>query len=177
LLPEYLRDNDPDHMGHNTSFLTRVAENVIYILNDAQLTQLADLSVAQEEQFNLYASATSSIVKMRTDIDTLLRDLMTSTDSSDSIKAQVLELSGTYGDLDGENNYNYAIVFAQFYNTLSDYQKTQLAALRKSIMSGKYSDGTAFDFSVCETPFLYSSVITDLSLLDPYIDNTDYLFF
>lgn len=27
---QYLRDNDPDNMGHNTSFLTRVANNVIY---------------------------------------------------------------------------------------------------------------------------------------------------
>ena len=32
---QYLRDNDPDNMGHNTSFLTRIANNVIYILNDA----------------------------------------------------------------------------------------------------------------------------------------------
>ena len=96
---------------------------------------------------------------------------------SDAVKAQVLELSATYGDLDGENNYNYAIVFTQFYNTLSDYQKTQLAALRKSIMSGTYSDGTPFDYTLCTTPFLYSAVISNLSLLDPYIDSTDYLFF
>ena len=26
---QYLRDNDPDNMGHNTSFQTRVANNVI----------------------------------------------------------------------------------------------------------------------------------------------------
>ena len=367
---QYLRDNDPDNMGHNTSFLTRVAENVIYMLNDTQIAQLSELAVAQEEQFNLYAykryplmtafrrllegdipagslglnlnavknasrelyeidgqisfdrallyanvlnsmdaaqkaylasmkgkgwnswpdtstteyqavikpkmqslpkgsavlvmtyasdlfswyagsveadvyfcperhgtyygsfyikdapaighegygideqltatagaalcdsskgyvtpdqatlisglidtqkdnlyAGTTNIVDVRTQIATLLRGLLTSTASSDSVKAQVLELSGIYGDLDGENNYNYAIVFAQFYNTLSIYQLSQLETLRKSIMSGVYSDGTPFDFSVCETPFLYSSVITDLSLLDPYIDNTDYLFF
>ena len=34
---QYLRDNDPDNMGHNTSFLTRVANNVIYILNADQI--------------------------------------------------------------------------------------------------------------------------------------------
>ena len=27
-----LRDNDPDQMGHNTDFLTRIANNVFYIL-------------------------------------------------------------------------------------------------------------------------------------------------
>ena len=32
---QYLRDNDPDNMGHDTSFLTRVANNVIYILTRA----------------------------------------------------------------------------------------------------------------------------------------------
>jgi hypothetical protein len=89
----------------------------------------------------------------------------------------VLALSGTYGDLDGENNYYYATVFAQVYKTLTPDQKTKLAALRKSIMSGTYSDGTPFDYSICTTPFLYSSVITDASLLAPYLNNTDYLFF
>ena len=40
---QYLRDNDPDNMGHNTSFLTRIANNVIYILNDSQFAQLVTL--------------------------------------------------------------------------------------------------------------------------------------
>jgi len=44
-------------------------------------------------------------------------------------------------------------------------------------MSGTYADGTPFDYSLCTTPFLYSSVITDVSILSPYIANTDYLFF
>ena len=51
---QYLRDNDPDNMGHNTSFLTRVANNVIYILNDSQLAQLTALATAQQDQVNLY---------------------------------------------------------------------------------------------------------------------------
>jgi hypothetical protein len=114
---------------------------------------------------------------VRTQIATLLRSLLTSTASSDAVKTQVLALSGTYGDLDGENNYNYATVFAQVYKTLTTDQKTKLAALRKSIMSGTYADGTPFDYSVCTTPFLYSSVIADESVLTPYIANTDYLFF
>ena len=37
---QFLRDNDPDNMGHNTDFLTRVANNVIYILNYSQLQKL-----------------------------------------------------------------------------------------------------------------------------------------
>ncbi len=44
-------------------------------------------------------------------------------------------------------------------------------------MSGTYSDGTPFDYSICTTYFLYSSVITDTGLLAPYLNNTDCLFF
>jgi hypothetical protein len=134
-------------------------------------------SLVDTQRDNLYASPTSNIVMMRTQIATLLRSLLTSTASSDAVKAQVLTLSGTYGDLDGENNYNYATVFAHVYNTLTSEQKANLAALRHSIMSGTYSDGTPFDYSPCTTPFLYSSVITDTSVLDPYVADTDYLFF
>jgi hypothetical protein len=44
-------------------------------------------------------------------------------------------------------------------------------------MSGTYEDGTPFDYSVCTAPYLYSAVIADRSVLAPYVDNTDYLFF
>lgn len=126
---------------------------------------------------NLYASSNANIVQIRTDIATALRSLLISTASSDAVRTQVLSLSNTYGNLDGENNYNYAIVFAQVYASLSADQKTNISVLRKKIMSGTYSDGTAFDYSVCTTPFLYSAVITDQSLLIPYTSDTDYLFF
>ncbi len=139
----------------------------------AQASLISSLVDLQRD--NLYA-APVSIVNIRTEIATLLRSLLTSTTASDTIKDQVLALSGIYGDLDGENNYYYATVFSQVYNTLTTAQKTSLMALRTSIMSGTYADGTPFDYSVCTTPFLYSSPITDQSVLAPYIDNTDYLF-
>lgn len=124
---------------------------------------------------NLYAGS-PNIVLVRTQIATLLRGLIASTAGSDAIRTQVLELSGTYGDLDGENNYAYATVFAQAYRTLTTEQTLKLAALRESIMSGVYSDGTTYNYSLCATPFLYSSAITDRTILDPYIGDTDYLF-
>ena len=72
----------------------------------------------------------------------------------------MLALSGTYGELDGENNYNYAKVFASVYQSLTDTQKTALTALRTSIMKGTYSDGTPFDFSTCSQYYLYSDLVT-----------------
>jgi hypothetical protein len=134
-------------------------------------------SLVTTQKNNLYASASSNIVQLRTEIATLLRDLLTSTAGSESVRARVLALSSTYGDLDGENNHAYATVFAQVYKSLSADQKARLAALRKSIMSGKYADGTPFDYSICTTPFLYSSPITDRRVLEPYLASTDALFF
>ena len=136
----------------------------------AAISSLVDI-----QRNNLYAGATS-IVGIRTQIATLLRSLLVSTGSSSTVNSQVLALSGTYGDLDGEDNYHYATVYAQVYKTMSAAQKTSLTVLRKAIMSGTYSDGTAFDFSVCTTPFLYSGAITGTSVLAPYIADTDYLF-
>lgn len=133
-------------------------------------------SLVDVQRSNLYASPTSSIVAMRTQIATLLRGLLVSTANSEAVRTQVLALSGVYGELDGENNYHYATTFAQVHATLTSEQTTRLAALRKSIMSGTYSDGTPFDFSVCTTPYLYSAPIADLGVLEPYLSNTDYLF-
>ncbi len=34
---QYLRDNDPTDLGHNTSFVTIIAVNILNILNDAHI--------------------------------------------------------------------------------------------------------------------------------------------
>lgn len=133
-------------------------------------------SLVETQRNNLYAG-TTSIVKVRTDIATLLRGFIATPDSSGSAKTQVLALSQSYGDLDGENNYNYAKVIADVYKTLTAGQKSSLMALRKSIMSGTYSDGTPFDFSTVSDSYLYSAIIKDANVLIPYTGNTDWLFF
>jgi hypothetical protein len=52
---QYLRDNDKTEMGHNTDFLTRAANNVIYILTPAQLADLAALAERQVSDIAQYA--------------------------------------------------------------------------------------------------------------------------
>ena len=136
-----------------------------------QATVMYSLVATQKDNLN-------SIVSTRTQIATLLRSLLNASTSADSVKTQVLALSGTYGDLDGANNFHYATIFAQVYKTLTTDQKTKLATLRKSMMSGKYADGTAFDFSVATTPFLYSAVVTDAQIAAYISDSaTNSLFF
>jgi len=134
-------------------------------------------SLVQTQRANLYASSSSNIVKVRTEIATRLRSLLQSTAAAQEVKDQVLALSAVYGELDGANNHAYATVFAQVYQSLSADQKTRLATLRKSIMSGTYADGTAFDFSTSATSYLYSEPIRDTSVLAPYLAAGDALFF
>jgi phosphatidylethanolamine-binding protein (PEBP) family uncharacterized protein len=151
-----------------------------YFLDQLASTKLDSLvtDLVDKQRNNLYAG-TENIVQIRTDISTLLRSLITASTPTDTFKAQVLaqvlEKSGTYGKLDGEIVYAYTIAFSQVYKSMTDTQKANLTAMRKKIMSGTYN-GEPFDFSVCTTPYLYSAVIKDLSVLDPYISNTDYLF-
>ncbi len=140
-------------------------------VTQAQATTMYSLVATQKDNLN-------SIVATRTQIATLLRTLLNASTSADAVKTQVQALSATYGELDGTNNYYYATTFAQVYKTLSTEQKTKLAALRTSMMSGRYADGTVFDFSVASTPFLYSAVLTDAQIA-PYISDavTSPLFF
>lgn len=140
----------------------------------AQAAPIANLVNVQRS--NLYAGDTN-IVATRTQIATLLRSLMVSTASSSSVNSQVLALSGTYGDLDGEDNYAYATAFAALNGTLSTAQQAQLAALRQSILSGTYANGAPFNFTVATTPYLYADPITDTSVLAPYLSASDALFF
>lgn len=140
---------------------------------DTLVTALVDA-----QRNNLYAGA-YNIVQVRTDIASLLRSLITAPALTKQLKAsvlaQVLSKSRTYGDLDGEIVHSYATAFAQVYKSMTSAQLVSLTALRKTILSGT-CNGVAFDYSVCTTPFLYSAAIEDVSVFQPYISNTDYLF-
>ncbi len=139
--------------------------------------QAAQFSALVEKQrANLYLG-TNNIVKIRTDIATLLRSLRSTSTDREHVRLKVLELSGQYGDLDGENNYYYATTFAVVYQSLTQTQKDKLMTLRRSVLSGTYSDGSTFDFTICRAPYLFAEAINNVSLLDPYTSNTDHLFF
>jgi hypothetical protein len=51
---QYLRDNDPTGMGHNTDFLTRAALNMLYVLTPAQRAELITLAESQVDDINQY---------------------------------------------------------------------------------------------------------------------------
>lgn len=129
-------------------------------------------ALVDAQRDNLYAG-TENIVSIREEIATALRELLDSPGEAakQEILQTVLDLSGAYGELDGENNYRYATAFAQVSQTLTADQKANLAALRAGIMTGTYEDGTPYDYAVCSTPYLYSTPITDQATLSGYTDD------
>jgi hypothetical protein len=151
-----------------------------YFLEQLAVTHLDTpvTALVNTQRNNLYAG-TRNIVQMRTDISTLLRSLVSASELTDSFKAQVLaqvlEKSRIYGELDGEIVYGYTMAFSEVFPSLTTAQTDNLMAMRKKILSGVYN-GVPFDYTVCTTPFLYAAVIEDVSVLAPYIANTDYLF-
>lgn len=142
---------------------------------DTLVTSLVDV-----QRDVLYADTSSNIVQVREQISQQLRRLITWEEPSmqlqEDIRAEVLARSAEYGELDGSLVYHYATAFAQVNWQLNATQRQNLMDLRQELMSGTYSDGTPFDYSVCTTYFLYSAEITDPAVLDPYLQEATTLF-
>lgn len=123
---QFLRDNDPDSMGHNTSFLTRVANNVIYILNDSQFSQLKTLATAQLEQINLYAYQRFPLMKA---FRRLLDGDLPSGSSGLDLNA-VKQASRELYLLDGQISFDRALLYATILNSLDSSQTAYLEAMK-----------------------------------------------
>jgi hypothetical protein len=134
--------------------------------------QAAIVSALADAQRSALYAGTPSIVSARTAISAALRSLISSAEPTagqlSAVKATVLEQSAIYGELDGANVAAYATAFARLAATLTSVQKDRLLALRRSFMSGRYADGTAFDFTTCDTYYLYAAP-ADAVTLAPYV--------
>ena len=60
---QYMRDIDAKGGGHNTSFLTRIANNMLAILNDDQKAQLLALGQEQENDIRRFAEMRLPLIK------------------------------------------------------------------------------------------------------------------
>ena len=123
---QYLRDNDPDNMGHNTSFLTRVANNVIYILNDSQLARLSALAVAQQSQVDLYGYKRYPLMQA---FRRLIDGNIPSGSSGLNLNA-VKAASRALYLIDGQISFDRAILYASIINSLDSTQKAYLESMR-----------------------------------------------
>ena len=122
---QYLRDNDPSGMGHNTSFLTRVACNVLFTLDTAQVARLKALATSQVAQINEYGYERYPLMKaFRRLVDGDLPAAASGLDLA-AVKAASQDLYV----LDGQISYDRAALFAEIFRSLSTTQKAYLDAM------------------------------------------------
>ena len=115
---QYMRDVDVAGYGHNTQFLTRVANNVLYILNDEQKEKLIALA---EEQAPLYTSFSYN----RFPIMEAFRDSLESNEPEGSTGLSISAV-GDYTaqlyNIDADLSYNRAVVVGEIINSFTDEQ-------------------------------------------------------
>lgn len=122
---QYLRDNDPDEMGHNTSFVPRIANSVLYILTD---DQIADLIALAEEQ----VASINDIAEMRFPLILAFRrhlegDIPTGSDGLDV--DSVMAYGASLFQVDGEVSLGRAKGLGSIALSLTTQQQSDLADL------------------------------------------------
>ena len=122
---QYLRDNDPSGMGHNTDFLSRAADNMLYVLTDDQRQQLITLAKSQVDSINQYAY--NRFVLM----DAFRRNLTGNIPAGstglncDAVKAYSEQLYR----LDGQISYQRAQVMGPILASLTPTQRSYLNSM------------------------------------------------
>lgn len=123
---QYMRDVQPQGMGHNTDFLTRIANNMIYVLTDAQKAQLVALGKQQESQVKALAEKRFPLIQA------FCRQLAGDTPSGSTglNKVAVMKYTSEIFALDGQLAYDRSVVCGNILKNLSDEQKAYLAKLK-----------------------------------------------
>jgi hypothetical protein len=122
---QYMRDNDKNEMGHNTDFLTRIANNVMNILTDEQLQQLKELANKQASVYDEFAKSRMVLIKA-------FRNQLENTipiGKKELSKEEVIKYCAKLYELDAELSYSRAVVVGKVINSFSDIQKKDLANL------------------------------------------------
>lgn len=119
---QYLRDVDAGGLGHNTTFVPRVANNVLYILNDEQINQLKTLAVKQEELLIEYGYSRFPLMDA---FRRLLEGDIPNDATTLSIDA-VTDYSSDLYEIDGLLSYNRAKILGDIIYSLNDEQRAYL---------------------------------------------------
>jgi len=123
---QYMRDIDTAGKGHNPMFLTRVAGDVLNILNDQQRQMFADLAAEQAPQFEQLA------LKRMPLIEAFQRekDASIPTGSAGLNREAVTRYVGDFYVFDAELSYRRAQVLGQVLASLSAEQKAAFAKMK-----------------------------------------------
>lgn len=123
---QYLRDNDPTNLGHNTSFTTLTADPVLVLLDATQVEVLADLGDAEQQLSANYGL-------MRLPLAYAFRRLFTGATPAGHPALDfnaVRAYSGALFAIDGEMSYLRAQAYATVLNSLTPAQKATLDAMK-----------------------------------------------
>ncbi len=122
---QYMRDVQAEGMGHNTDFLTRIANAMMDILTDGQLAQLEQLATSQEKRVETLAMKRFPLIKaFRRQLEGQLPKGSGGLDK-DAVTSYV---SGIFA-LDGQLTLERAGVFGNILRHLSKNQKARLSGL------------------------------------------------
>ncbi len=122
---QYLRDNDPTEMGHNTDFLTQAAFNMLNVLTPEQRSELVTLAEGQVDSIDEYAEM--RFVLMDAFRRLLDGDLPAGTSRLD--EEAVKDYSADLYRLDGEISFERAQVMGGMLSALDESQQNYLEAL------------------------------------------------
>ena len=123
---QYMRDVDTAGYGHNTTFLTRVASNVLYILNDAQKAELVALA---KEQAPIYTRFAYNRLLLSNAFRRSLEGKTPSGSTALDIQAVSKYTAGLYKN-DAELSYNRAVMIGKIISSFTSEQKAYLAKMQ-----------------------------------------------
>jgi hypothetical protein len=122
---QFLRDNDPTEMGHNTDFLTSASMNMLQTLTPAQRQELIELAESQVEPIHQYAI--DRFVLMDAFRRLLADDIPAGSTGLD--EAAVKAYSAKLYRLDGEISYQRAQVMGSMISNFTTEQRAYLDAM------------------------------------------------
>ena len=123
---QYMRDIDAKEGGHNTSFLTRIANNMLAILSADQKMLLINLGQEQENDIRLFAEKRLPLIMA-------FRQNMTGdvpAGSKGLSRKAVMQYSAELYELDGRLAFQRAKVMGGIVRGLNEQQKNVLSRLK-----------------------------------------------
>jgi hypothetical protein len=123
---QYMRDIDTGTGGHNTGFLTKIADNVFVILNDAQEAKLLALADEQAAQVEDLAMRRFPVIQAFWQ----LRDGKLPPDKTKLDHEAIVTHMTAFWELDGKLSLRRAEVFAEVLRSLDADQKQAMAKLK-----------------------------------------------
>jgi hypothetical protein len=122
---QYMRDVDTNQLGHNTSFVPRAANNVLYVLTGVQKEQLVALAHEQEQALADFASRRFPLIK---GFWRQLQGDLPPGSAGLSRDAVMKYAAGLYA-IDGLLSYRRAEVLGGIVRSLTDAQKAYLGKM------------------------------------------------